>query len=90
MPHREIDMPTSTVRKITSKSEASAARSKAGNALNIKRSSLDSKFLSGEALLIDMQAYRKKVAATPETAKAFLTRLGVMSASGKAKKLIRG
>ena len=83
-------MSTSTLRKSTSKSKACAVRPKAGNALNVNKSSLDVKFLSGEALLIDMQAYRKKVAATPESAKAFLTRLGVMSASGRAKKLIRG
>lgn len=46
--------------------------------------------LTGQALLIDMQAYHKRVAATPESARAFLTRLGVMTSDGKAKKLIRG
>ena len=46
--------------------------------------------LTGQALLDDMEAYRKKVAATPDSARSFLTRLGVMTPSGKAKKLIRG
>lgn len=47
-------------------------------------------FLTGQALLDDMEAYRKKVAATPDSARDFLTRLGVMTPGGKAKKLIRG
>lgn len=47
-------------------------------------------FLTGQALLDDMEAYRKKVAATPDSARGFLTRLGVMTPEGKAKKLIRG
>lgn len=46
--------------------------------------------LTGQALLDDMEAYRKKVAATPDSARDFLTRLGVMTPSGKVKKLIRG
>jgi hypothetical protein len=37
-----------------------------------------------------MEAYRKKVAATPDSARDFLIRLGVMTPKGKAKKLIRG
>ena len=45
--------------------------------------------LSGQALLKDMETYRKKVAATPKSARNFLTRLGVMTPSGKPKKLIR-
>jgi len=47
-------------------------------------------FLTGQALLDDMETYRKKVAATPASARDFLTRLGVMTPKGKAKKLIRG
>ena len=46
--------------------------------------------LTGQALLDDMEAYRKKVAATPESARDFLTRLGVMTPGGKVKTLIRG
>lgn len=46
--------------------------------------------LTGRALLDDMEAYRKEVSATPESAREFLTRLGVMTSSGKIKKLIRG
>lgn len=51
---------------------------------------LRGQMLTGQALLNDMGAYRKKVASTPKSARAFLTRLGVMSPSGKVKKLIRG
>ncbi|BCB26514.1 hypothetical protein SKTS_14000 [Sulfurimicrobium lacus] len=52
--------------------------------------SAGSQLLTGQALLDDMEAYRKKVAATPDSARSFLTRLGVMTPSGKVKKLIRG
>jgi imidazolonepropionase-like amidohydrolase len=56
----------------------------------IKVGAIGGQMLTGQALLIDMQAYHKRVAATPESARAFLTRLGVMTSDGKAKKLIRG
>lgn len=46
--------------------------------------------LTGQALLDDMEAYRKKVAATPESALDFLIRLGVMTPGGRVKTLIRG
>lgn len=46
--------------------------------------------LTGQALLDDMEAYRKKVAATPDSARNFLARLGVITLRGRAKKLIRG
>lgn len=45
--------------------------------------------LTDQALLNDMQAYGRKVSATPEAARDFLTRLGVITRSGKVKKLIR-
>lgn len=45
---------------------------------------------SGRALLQDMDAYRKKVSATPAAARDFLRRVGVLTASGKPKRLIRG
>lgn len=45
--------------------------------------------LTGQALLTDMKLYHKKVSATPKSARDFLTRLGVMTPSGKSKKLIR-
>ncbi len=46
--------------------------------------------LTGKALLADMKAYGKQVSASPEGARDFLTRLGVMTPSGKVKTLIRG
>ena len=48
-----------------------------------------SQMLTGQALLKDMKQYHKQVVATPKSARDFLTRLGVMTADGKAKKLIR-
>jgi len=48
------------------------------------------KILEGEALLKDMRAYRKKVAASPEAARKFLVELGVLTPEGKRKNLIRG
>jgi len=45
--------------------------------------------LIGQALLDNMKAYRKKVTATPDSARSFLTRLGVMTPNGKVKKLIQ-
>lgn len=70
------------------KSAKSATHSRISK--SIKVGTLGSQMLTGQALLIDMQAYHKRVAATPESARAFLTRLGVMTSDGKAKKLIRG
>jgi len=77
-------MPTATTasRKKSAQPER-AVKSAAGNALA-------GSLLTGQALLDDMEAYRKKVAATPKSARVFLTRLGVMTPNGKAKKLIRG
>ena len=79
-------MPTATAtsRKKPAKPAARAGASvKANSESGIKQ-------LTGQALLKDMKAYHKKVAATPESARDFLTRLGVMTSDGKAKKLIRG
>lgn len=45
--------------------------------------------LVGEALLEDMRAYRAKVTASPEAARDFLQRLGVLTADGKTRTLIR-
>ena len=45
--------------------------------------------LSGQALLDDMRAFSKEISATPESAKAFLVSMGVMTKSGKRKNLIR-
>jgi len=76
---------TATPRKKTAKP---LARTRA--AKSVAASVLLDQPLTGQALLSDMEAYRKKVAATPKSARNFLTRLGVMTTSGKAKKLIRG
>jgi len=45
--------------------------------------------LTGQALLDDMAAFRKQVNATPETARAFLIELGLLTKSGKPKQLIK-
>lgn len=44
--------------------------------------------LSGQALLDDMAAYGKKVTATPDSARDFLRRLGVLTKDGKRRDLI--
>lgn len=46
--------------------------------------------LTGTALLKDMHAYGKKVSATRESARDFLTQLGVLDRNGKQRTLIRG
>ena len=45
--------------------------------------------LTGQALLDDMAAYRQKVTASPEAARKFLINLGVLTPTGKMKRLIR-
>lgn len=55
-----------------------------------KTSSSQTRSLSGQALLTDMDNYRKTVAASPESARNFLISLGVMTKNGKVKKLICG
>jgi hypothetical protein len=76
-------MPSATAVTPQKKSAKLAGRVRAG-------ASAGGQLLTGQALLDDMEAYRKKVAATPDSARDFLTRLGVMTPSGKVKKLIRG
>ncbi len=46
--------------------------------------------LTGQALLDDMDAYRRQVTSSPEAAQSFLQRLGVLTKGGKTKTLIRG
>lgn len=46
--------------------------------------------IGGQALLKDMDSYREKVSASPDAARGFLTRLGVMTLDGTLKTLIRG
>lgn len=65
------------------------ARAYAGEAVVSEGHLMRDRVLSGHALLEDMAAYRKVVSATPESAREFLTRLGVITRSGKPKKLIR-
>ena len=80
-------MPTATA---TPRKKPAKPLGRARVAKSVAASVLFSQPLTGQALLEDMEAYRKKVAATPQSARNFLTRLGVMTPSGKAKKLIRG
>jgi len=57
----------------------------------VKRGSivLPGKILTGQALLDDMETYRQTVSASPDAARSFLKRLGVMTPSGRLKRLIR-
>ncbi len=41
-------------------------------------------------LLDDMKAFRREVTASPEAARAFLIRAGLLTKTGKQKQLIRG
>ena len=75
-------MSTATTRKKAEKPAAASAKS-------IKARAPGSQMLTGQALLSSMEEYRKKVAASPESALDFLIRLGVMTPGGKPKKLIR-
>jgi hypothetical protein len=53
----------------------------------LKQVSVAPRELTGQALLDDMEAYRKEVSATPEAARSFLIRLGVMDPDGTMKTL---
>ena len=44
--------------------------------------------LSGQALLDDMEQYRKEVTASPEAAREALRRIGVLDKHGNLKRLI--
>lgn len=46
--------------------------------------------LTGQALLDDMDDYRRQVTSSPAAAQSFLRRLGVLTKGGKTKTLIRG
>ncbi|MDY0072960.1 MAG: hypothetical protein RBR77_09960 [Thauera sp.] len=46
------------------------------------------RMLTGQALLDDMEAFRKEVTATPEAAREALRRIGVLAEDGKLKRLI--
>ncbi len=69
--------------KNTGKSRAKTKASKA-----LADVSVAPRELSGQALLDDMEAYRKEVTATPEAARSFLMRLGVMAPDGTLRTLI--
>jgi len=45
---------------------------------------------SGREVVKDMIQFRKEVTSSPETARAFLTKLSVLTSGGKRKNLIRG
>lgn len=46
-------------------------------------------FATHQAMLDDMEAFRREVTASPEAARAFLFRAGLITKSGKQKQLIR-
>lgn len=46
------------------------------------------RMLSGQALLEDMEAFRKEVTATPEAAREALRRIGVLDKDGRLQRLI--
>lgn len=48
------------------------------------------RFETHQDLLDDMAAFRQRVSATPEGVRAFLIRAGLVTKTGKPKRLIRG
>jgi hypothetical protein len=48
------------------------------------------KLATHQDLLDDMVAFRREVTASPDTARAFLIRAGLLTKNGKQKQLIRG
>lgn len=46
--------------------------------------------LTGQALLDDMEQYRKEATSSPEAARQFLIDLGGLTIDGKTRNLIRG
>ncbi len=81
---------TTTVTRSPSKTTKRPAVKAISRAAKKSSSPLRGQVLTGSALLADMDAYRQEITATPDAARNFLVRLGVMTKSGKAKKLIRG
>jgi len=79
----EIAMATRSDKK--SKIRNSAGKTQAAKASG--NVSVAPRELTGQALLDDMEAYRKEVTATPEAARSFLIRLGVMTPDGSIKTL---
>jgi len=77
-----------TATQKTAKTSAKTAASPA--ATQCAAAPLRGKMLTGEDLLHDMEAYGRKVSATPEAARDFLTRLGALDKHGKRRNLIRG
>lgn len=79
--------PMKTTAKKPAKSSAKAAgckvvRASSGNALR-------GNMLTGQALIDDMRAFGREVAADPALAKDLLMKMGVMTKTGKLKTLIR-
>lgn len=73
--------------------EVTMPRTATSTLYRIRRSSEpvtgQTRVLEGDALVKDMRAYGKKVSASPAAARKFLTELGVLTADGKRKNLIR-
>lgn len=80
-----------SVGKTTTKKAAKTAV-KAASCKVVRASSgsaLRSNMLTGQALIDDMQAFGREVAADPALAKDLLMKMGVMTKTGKLKTLIR-
>ena len=80
-----------TVVKTTAKKPANTAV-KAASCKVVRASSgsaLRGNMLTGQALIDDMQAFGREVAADPALAKDLLMKMGVMTKTGKLKTLIR-
>lgn len=81
----------STVVKSTAKKPAKTAV-KAASGKVVRSSSgsaLRGTVLTGQALIDDMRAFRREVAADPKLAQELLIKIGAMTKTGKLKTLIR-
>lgn len=71
-----------TTAKKPAKTAVKAVRSSSGSALR-------GTVLTGQALIDDMRAFRREVAADPTLAQELLIKIGAMTKGGKLKTLIR-
>lgn len=80
-----------TTIKITAKKSAKlAAKAASGKVVRSSSgSALRGTVLTGQALIDDMRAFRREVAADPTLAQELLIKIGAMTKGGKLKTLIR-
>ncbi len=80
-----------TVVKTTTKKPAkTAVKAASGKAVRSSSgSALRGTVLTGQALIDDMRAFRREVAADPTLAQELLIKIGAMTKGGKLKTLIR-